>query len=329
MSFYSLQALMNFPTTTLLVDDNSIFLSSLSLTMANHIPLKLFDNPRKALDLLQKIPTISDYYKNKLAQLYSSEPEAPILLKLYEESYNLERFSYISTLIVDYSMPNLNGCELCQAIKHIPINKIMLTAEADHHKAVELFNNGLIDYFIIKNSPSMKDELKQAIKKSQDDYFKQAATPLFNYLCQSSISFIPDEIESIHRKFLSNFPSNHFAEYYLLDTSGSMLFIDFYGNSKWLILKTNKEIESYYDIALNHDAPDRIIRSLEEKTATPFFLTDNDHQISAQDWTLYQLDGVSDQYLYSTNYNAQLPNKIKSFDDYLKQESDQHFYDAK
>lgn len=46
----------------------------------------------------------------------------------------------------------------------------MLTATADHHAAVQLFNEGLIDYFILKDSLDMHVELNNAIQNAQFNY---------------------------------------------------------------------------------------------------------------------------------------------------------------
>jgi CheY-like chemotaxis protein len=45
-------------------------------------------------------------------------------------------------LVVDYSMPQMNGVEVCEALRHLPCKKILFTGAADEKVAVERLQSG-------------------------------------------------------------------------------------------------------------------------------------------------------------------------------------------
>lgn len=330
MTQYSKQALLYFPTTVLFIDDDPLFLSTIGFNLDKHTPFKLCEKPQDALALLQDAPSVHEELQHIITDLESTDAEVSDeyslkanIRSLYQTIYNAERFSYISTVVIDYSMPYLNGAELCEQLRASPVKKIMLTGEADHQTAVELFNQGLIDHFIIKNSPNMQAELTQAIQKAQLAYFEQASASLFDYLMKLPGSFKHIDLAK-HAAHL--FKDHSFSEYYVLDGAGSMLLIDRHGKTTWVIVKSANDIECYADIALDQDAPENIVQLLEEKSALPFFFTAADHQIPANQWAPYlhttrEFSGVDDHYYAliedSSTYDLN-SNKILFHSDYLR-----------
>ncbi|MDR3490982.1 MAG: response regulator [Gammaproteobacteria bacterium] len=283
--------LFYFPTTTLFVDDDPAFLSNIGFEIDSKIPLISCDKSRHVVDLLEGKSSVGSLI-NKLVSHWDAEntdlPASWVMKtnieRLYEEIYNSHRFSYISTLVVDYSMPGLNGAELCKLLKDNPIKKIMLTGAADYNVAVELFNSGLIDYFIIKDNPQMADQLNSSIRKAQYAYFEEVTAPLIHSMPKS----FPSVEEPAFWQYVANyFLENNFSEYYLIDDSGSFLFVDFYGNYTWMIIKSDKEIESYYNIAVDNEAPDDVIQALAKRQKIPFFFTEKDQKVSVSKWGSY------------------------------------------
>lgn len=121
---------------------------------------------------------------------------------IYRIMYNRARFQQISTVVVDYHMPGMDGIEFCRSIKNPNIQKILLTSIVDESKAIECLNDGLINTFIRKQSPNIMQQLGQALVQAQNRYFSH-----LSQIVQQVISVSPAEsalsdpafIELFHR----------------------------------------------------------------------------------------------------------------------------------
>lgn len=296
--------LFYFPTTAVIVDDDISFASTLRVGLDKNIPVKLFKNPMQVPELLHHTPSII----NKIHSLVNSWNEfdndkdfylPQYLNKLHQEIYASKRFENISVLIIDYSMPEIKGDRLCELLQNYPAKKIMLTGEADHVIAVNLFNSGLIDKFILKNSSNMLYELNSAIKDAQDSYFREPSKLLASNKLLDNAAFLTD---SFFWQLFDELKIQHkLSEYYLLDESGSFLTLDFSGNPMGLFVKSGLEIDTYLNIAVHNDAPEDIIKMLRSKKYIPFFLTENDLKTPTFEWHKYlykstKLTGTIDYY---------------------------------
>ena len=63
---------------------------------------------------------------------------------IHKVIYDSKRFAMKTVVVVDYSMPNMNGLEVCKALEDLPLKFIMLTGKAEPETAIEAFNDGLI-----------------------------------------------------------------------------------------------------------------------------------------------------------------------------------------
>lgn len=329
---YLKKSLCYFPTTVLFVDDDPAFLFNIGFEMNGKIAVKTCEKPRDALELLEQQVTIKDLLdKSGIYWNEKSSDNIPAnwvmktdIRNLYKEIYNPSRFSLISTLVMDYSMPGLNGAKLCEMLKDHPVKKIMLTGAADYSTAVELFNSGIIDHFIVKDSPKMAGQLNLAIHEAQKAYFEQASAPLIRSLpkdsfCLSDVTFW---------RFVSHFfYTNHFFEYYVIDESGSVLFIDYAGRPTWIVVKSQNEIEGLWSVAYDNEAPAGVIQALEKKEKIPFFFVNEDEHVPVSDWARYLHPAISlpelDGYYYAVINDKHLSycldeDKLLSYKDYLE-----------
>lgn len=279
-----------FPTTVLMVDDNKPFLSTLSLLIDQYIPTVIETDPLQAIEVIEK-----NYLKPTFIQecTYSLHPDNieendsyfPLfhinIQKLLAVSHDPGRFSSISLLLVDYSMPNMTGEELCKRLSHIPIKKAMVTGEADLNIAVDLFNAGIINKFIVKDSPQFYQQIKETITELQCAYFKEISKPLIDQL---KISENILDHPAFHLFFKKNQQRLNAIEYYLLDNQGSFLFLDKKGTPTIIAIKPAQEIERYYYIAQDNDAPQEIISLLHKKAYFPFFLTEKHLKAPLNQW---------------------------------------------
>ena len=201
-----------------------------------------------------------------------------------ELAFNPQRFSEIPMIIVDYAMPEMNGLEFCQKIENSPCNKIMLTGVADLDIAVDGFNKGVIDQFIIKNSQSdFVRQLELIVSEFRWKYFQQLSQPLLDQLAlQKNCCLFEPNYKELLQQLCSEL---QIVKFYLLDRSGSLVLLDAAGQASWLLVKTATELDELMDIARTTDGtPPHILQALEQQQKAPYFYTESDHSTVVQAW---------------------------------------------
>ena len=149
-----------FPTQVILLDDDPDFLEGVSIMLNKCLSFKIFQSAHQALEY------VNNAHKNVHIQerCYSNYKTGPLesdslthidIDKLHLEILNGSRFQTASTVIVDYSMPEMNGLEFLLQLKNPFIKKVLLTGQADMELAIKAFNKQLIDQFIYKHDPKL------------------------------------------------------------------------------------------------------------------------------------------------------------------------------
>ena len=321
-----------FPTTVMLVDDNRSILDNLSLSLDPKLAFKLYDQPENALLALQS-QLAAPAFNREFIQKNSadSDDEDNISIKINFESirkliHNSQRFSHVTALIIDYSMPKLTGLEFCQRLHGSPLTKIMLTGEAGPTVAIDAFNDGVIDQFIVKATPNMQSHLNDSIQAAQWDFFvKQSEHVMAVLKTQSECAlFEPAYQKLIKTLFLESQP----CEFYLLDQTGSFLFIDEFGDCKWIVVRNERELNDYYEIAKDYSKaysmPDNLLNDLKEYNKIPFLFSEKQRTLQVSEWVeyLYPADLIEGRsnYYYAIiegrkDYLSNLP--LQSYTNYL------------
>lgn len=286
----------NYPTTTIIIDDDINFLNIIN----RHFKIEdcmTYSSPKKAIEYLQTKIDFNRIQSRILKTHLTSEdvistPENFALLvnvhNLHEEIYCAQRFSDVSVIIVDYHMEEMNGIDVCEALSNHPAKKILLTGAIDKEKnVIEAFNKGIIDCFINKSDKNFSDKLNHTITSLKEAYFKDLSSTILAYMPTTSTllqnPYYINLIQSIKNQFNA-------IEYYLLDSSGSHLFLDKQGNPTWLFIKHESEINNYQTIAIDQEAPEDIINALANRDKFPYFFSTEDYQHSVSEWNefLYQ-----------------------------------------
>ncbi|OGT15935.1 MAG: hypothetical protein A3I12_05820 [Gammaproteobacteria bacterium RIFCSPLOWO2_02_FULL_38_11] len=319
-----------YPTKVLLVDDNPNYLKNVVLTLDKCINHETHIHPKA---LLRKILSSNDVLDVGKKYFLSQDEGSVVgdvcravsvdIAKIYKEINNKDRFNQISVLLVDYAMPGMNGVEFCKALQHLPCKKIMVTGEADYGIAVEAFNQNIIDRFLVKDDPDFFEKINTIIFDLQNSYFKSLSESIIDTLSVDPHCCLTDP------EFISFFydlvKENKIIEFYLLDKTGSFLMLDFQGKPSWLIVKSNKELVDFCDIASEFEDANAIQNELAIRRKIPFFLTEKDWQVSVNHWQPYlhqahRLEGKEIYYyaLVEGNsvYDVALENKV-SYRDYL------------
>lgn len=239
-----------FPTTTLLLDDDDDFLSLIQKALNKEKTLiKTFTSSINALEFLDKNNHISLWGKSWLKTFPSEDNFDNLkieiqLPKIFQVLLDQNRFYAITTIIVDYQMPE-NGIDFLKKISNLSIKKILLTGIADADTAIEAMELGLIDSYIKKHDKNIISKLNKTILQHRIDYFSSLTSTIIE-----SINLIYKNNELINNychvidDIISRFNA---VEYYLMDQNGSYTFLNKNGNKLDLLIKTKEQLEAEFD----------------------------------------------------------------------------------
>lgn len=324
------------PSTAVIIDDNRSFLLNITLQLDKNIVAKTFLNPEEALAYIAGKKEINVYHKilsvDATSSNYSySSSHLPMqfdVSKLYEYVYNKDRFLEISVVVVDFDMPQMNGAEFCRQLRKLvklPIKVIMLTGEADTATAVDLFNDGLIDKFILKGRPDLEEILNAAILDMQNNYYRDLSDPLINAISAEQDTALGDPVLSELLKTVRDETSA--SSCYLIDSSGSFLLLDDNNTPHWLIIKTLSELKEIAAQMEDAGLPDKLVTSLKQGDSMLYYYHSdnyfNDVERTFKDH-LYDARKLAGNKEYRYFLTKKLPDfaldtsKILSFNDFLK-----------
>jgi len=213
---------------------------------------------------------------------------------LHEEIYSKDRFLDVSVLIVDYYMDEISGIEVCEKLSKHPAKKILLTGGTDKEKiAIEAFNKGIIHRFINKSDPNFTTQLKQAIALLKEAYFRDLASTIYPYIPQKNARLLQNPayvnfVKNLQEQFNS-------VEYYLLDNTGSSLFLNGEGVPMWLVVKHKSEMDNYVNVAQEQDADENLIKALNKREIMPFFFANEDYQHPVSKGIIFYIHRIHSQ----------------------------------
>lgn len=201
-----------FPTKIIFVDDDSRFLKNREGSLDDDTAVYgFFDNPRDALDF------INTFQSHLFVSPSFAVPEQKIA-HIHSLIDNADRYDEISTAIVDYNMPGMNGLEFFSQLKNPHIRKILYTGVADEKLAIDAFNQGLIDGYISKGNPNQEEILTRFMRDSQLHYFRALTDLSAESILKESISDDPHEVAFFDPIFVTYFndliEKNAICEYY-------------------------------------------------------------------------------------------------------------------
>jgi len=292
------------PLKVIFLDDNRAFLDALELEFSSQINMLTLTNPdttMQAIDnhikantqsLCKLMPDVNEDTSNN--RIFDFD-----ISKMLNLIYDKSRFDQVAVLVVDYEMPAVNGIEFCQRLKKRKISKIMLTAEADKDTAIKAFNNGLIDRFLLKTSKDLHLEITWALQELSYRYFRELSLNLM-----SGYGFHLNDLfenQSYCRLFSETLTQTQAVEYYLIDNSGSFLFLDKNANPTWLVIKNHEELTEQINLLQGYDLPEELMAAIAKKEKILFLLSEKDYKKPINQWVNYLFDSkkLDDNYYYS------------------------------
>ena len=280
------------PNNVVVVDDNQSYLQSLKSELSSVYGVITYNNPKAALEFFQKQFHSSPFTDKCIIAEEEAESDHSVtevdLRVIREEVYNQKRFSEIAVIVVDYAMPGISGLELCQQLKHLKLKKLMLTGEAHNDLAVDAFNEGSIDKFIMKDRPNILDDLIDSIANLQRQYFLELSEWVINGFRMSSDKLLSCLYDPTFINYFKTIcEKNNIIEYYLTDSDGGFLLLDENAKPSWLAVKDSQAMQKFYDIAHSAGAPEAILSALSEHKKVPYFFSDEDLDTPPTEWGPY------------------------------------------
>lgn len=159
--------LYSHPLSTIFIDDNNDFLRHIALAV-DILPFRNFISGVEGLEHINSNPSLwaHHYTKDELTSSYDIITASKLA--------NANRFNEAAVVVVDFSMPDVNGLEICAKIENPYIKKILLTGVADERAAVSALNSGLINFYLNKREANLSLKLRDAINSMQRRYMQES-----------------------------------------------------------------------------------------------------------------------------------------------------------
>lgn len=287
------------PVKVIFLDDNRSFLDAIELEFNDRINMTTFTNTDDALREIDK--NSRDIYTSILKVDMENSTNQMIyfwLNKAVDYIYDYTRFDTAAVLVVDYEMPNMNGIEFCKKIKDKNIFKIMLTAEADMLTAVDAFNKGLINKFILKTDENLYQNIMNSINEAKNHYFFERSKMVIT----SSDDLRDLFNNTVYKKLFNQISSRTKAiEYYLIDQCGSFLFLDKEAAPTWLVIRHSKDLQEQAELLEGYDVPEPIVSSIRKNEKMMFLFSDNEYKKPVSNWinNIFDSTKLDNDYYYT------------------------------
>jgi len=261
-----------YPTQIVFVDDNSDFLDSISLIFSKHFNLKLFtqaDVALKYINDLQRENRIVENNEKPKPQGESDNWVKQVLTHRNLKRYDALKIREVSVLVVDYSMPEINGIEFCEKINNSSIKKILLTGQASAKEAIRAFNNNTIHYYLNKGDEHMLEELESSIRQLQQAYFNELSSSIKAEAIDSGTPFFADP--QLAHYFQNACNTYNIAEYYYLTNPSRFALSAQDGKQFLCVICTEDDIAEHLQILSEENAPKELCNTIETRKFIPLF----------------------------------------------------------
>jgi CheY-like chemotaxis protein len=241
-----------YPTTVVCVDDDTHLLHWMVLLLEGSFNIVSFHDPIKCVAFIKK--ELSAKRNNAITSFYdeSMGDVRAHIKKIHQLIYDAGRNKEISTLVVDYYMPAMNGLELCELFKKDACKKIILTGEGDQSLAVKAFNNASIDQFVMKGQANALEDTQVQVKRMQQQYFIEKTRFFLEFLTRVEpmvFSYFDDVDLCVQLDLLLQ--KRAIKEIYLFSHDSEYLMIDHENKIWWLSIMNQYSVDMLIQTAEN------------------------------------------------------------------------------
>ncbi|MCE3253716.1 MAG: hypothetical protein K0Q67_2736 [Cellvibrio sp.] len=263
-----------YPTQIVFVDDNPEFLDALSIAFSKQFNVQSFSDTDSALNYINEYQREADLIANDEKPKPQGDSDAWVKRVLTHQNtkrFDEQRVKEVSVLVVDYSMPNMNGIEFCEKIKNLSIKKILLTGYATPADAISAFNNNIIHYYLKKNDENMLQDLEVAIHQLQHAYFTELSSSLKAGAIDSGTPFFADP--QLADYFQQACEDLEVIEYYYLTNPSRFALRTRSGNNFSCVIYTEEDMAEHLQILQEEGAPETLYAAIESRKFVPLFQT--------------------------------------------------------
>lgn len=241
-------SLFKSPGTVVMLDDDAAFLETLALVLPSTLSLRLLLRPAECIAQLDQQRTLQDaeyWRQQEIVDRWRKirMPLVPQILNYWNQAG--ARYSLVQTVVVDYSMPAMNGLQVLQSLRGWPGARILLTGRADEQIAVDAFNDGLIHQFIPKQASDMVQRLLTAVRQLPPRLESRMAQIWRSTLSPQQHALL--ELPSIDSQ-LADFSDRHWSEHVVIGSPFGMLGRDLAGNVGWLQLEAASHLDELAEL---------------------------------------------------------------------------------
>ena len=317
------------PTTLLVLDDDPYYVESFKFHFGDQFPCVSYTQPERAIEHMLSQEAQRPSFDNLLARA----TQAPSVSQGQTENIgagaaqigrmiaDANRFRRVSVLVVDFDMPAMTGVQVCRAINHLPVRKLLLTGKAGVDTAISAFNEGVIDTFLTKHDPDIQKTLPRQILRLQDEYFKATTEALGAALSRQETPFLADA--GVREVIAGLVKSRGIVEHYVCARPSGVLMIDKSGVAMKLVVSDGEGQRAQWEVARENGAPQQLLELLATRRVLPLFPTVSGYYEAELDasWSrhLYpaqriDLDGIWYTTLVRPDQAAHVfPSKIATF----------------
>jgi CheY-like chemotaxis protein len=285
--------LIYYPSTIALIDDDPLLLQSLSNLIETSYNTLEFVRPQHftalmaeysgllpSLKLLRGCTELENY---DVSQQLPADLDYQLIRNLRNNAQNMTE---ISVIIVDYNMNEINGIDVCRQLADSPIKKILLTGHADDKIAIKAFNEGIIDAYIKKDSPTLVADIQSALKKLSALYFSDQTKPLLQHL--ELEQSLPASDHLFNQFYLNWCQQQNITHYYLIDSRANFIATDSSGKTYYFIVHTDETLNAFLRHYEDNKEASAFTDLIKSKTKLPFFGEGiNSWDITIPEWNDY------------------------------------------
>jgi len=290
------------------VDDQEHFLNAIELAIPGDQPSSFWMNPNRCLVYLVDR---GDNQALSLDMESISLSDEDVLVRFELDQLlglptNVNRFSTVGVVVVDYAMPGITGLEFLSNLGDRGFKKILLTGVADEKVAVEAFNEGLIDRFVLKSDQQAMEKVVQYCDELARERLDENQRQIVNILPRELRSLL--QSENIVEVFSEVIVSYKVCEYYFSSKPLGYLCLDAKGSAFFLAFVTKNDLEKSAASLVACDAPEYLQQGVfSNRTYTGLFEDPNMMNAGDYDWDYNSIElksiGDDDQLFWGVHQN--------------------------